>query len=69
MRSLNSSLICILGWLKLDLGVVFLCFGFDWQISGEKEEIVHFWKIRRSVPRRRSARLGVGLHLSIGTHT
>ena len=42
MRSLNSSLICILGWLKLDLGVVFLCFGFDWQIFGEKGETAHF---------------------------
>ena len=29
MRSPNSSLICILGWLKLDLGVVLLCFDFD----------------------------------------
>ena len=42
MRSPNSSLICILGWLKLDLGVVLLCFGFDWQIFGEKEETAHF---------------------------
>ena len=64
MRSPNSSLICILGWLKLDLVVVFLCFGFDWQISGEKEETSHFWQIRRSTPRRRSARLGVGLRLA-----
>ena len=30
MRSPNSSLICILGWLKLDLGVVFLWFGLVW---------------------------------------
>ena len=30
MRSPNSSLICILGWLKLDLGVVLLCFGLVW---------------------------------------
>ena len=29
MRSQNSSLICILGWLKLDLGVVLLCFGME----------------------------------------
>ena len=36
MRSLNSSLICILGWLKSYLGVVLLYYGFDWQISGEK---------------------------------
>ena len=36
MRSLNSSFICILGWLKSDLGVVLFCFGFDWQIFGEK---------------------------------
>ena len=54
MKSPNSSLICILGWLKSDLGVVLLCFGFDWQISSEKEEIAHFWQIRRSTPRRRS---------------
>ena len=26
MRSPNSSLICILGWLKSNLGVVLLCF-------------------------------------------
>ena len=39
MRSLNSSLICILGWLKPDLGVVLLCFGFDWKISGEKGKL------------------------------
>ena len=31
-------IICILGWLKSDLGVVLLCFSFDWKISGEKEE-------------------------------
>ena len=54
MRSQNSSLICILGWLKSDLRVVLLCFGFDWQIFDEKEETAHFWKIRRSTPRRRS---------------
>ena len=30
MRSLNSSFICILGLFKSDLGVVLLCFGFDW---------------------------------------
>ena len=29
MRSLNSSLICIFGWLKSDLGVVLLCFGIE----------------------------------------
>ena len=29
MRSHNSSLICILGWLKSDLGVVLLCFGME----------------------------------------
>ena len=29
MRCLNSSLICILGWLKSDMGVVFLCFGME----------------------------------------
>ena len=63
MRSPNSSLICILGWLKSDLGVVFLCFGFDSQISGEKGETAYFWKIRRSTPRRRSARLSVGTHV------
>ena len=38
-------IICILGWLKSNLGVVLLCFGFDWQISGEKEETVNFWEI------------------------
>ena len=27
MRSLNSSLICILGWLKLDLEVVLILIG------------------------------------------
>ena len=30
MRSSNSSLICILGWLKSDLGVVLLFFGLVW---------------------------------------
>ena len=35
-------IICIFGWLKSDLGVVFLCFGFDWKISGEKEETANF---------------------------
>ena len=39
MRSLNSSLICILGWLKSDLEVVLLSFGFDWQISSEKGKL------------------------------
>ena len=39
MRSPNSSLICILGWLKLDLGVVFLCFGFDWQFLVKKGKL------------------------------
>ena len=39
MKSLNSSLICILGWLKLDLGVVLLYFGFDLQIFGENGEL------------------------------
>ena len=62
MRSPNSSLICILCWLKSDLGVVLLCFGFDWQIFGEKEETAHFWQIRRSTLRCRSACLGVGTH-------
>ena len=57
MRSPNSSLICILGWLKLDLGVVLLCCGFDLQISGEERETAHFWKIQRFTPRCRSARL------------
>ena len=42
MRSPNSSLICILGWLKSDLEIVLLGFGFDWQIFGEKGEIAHF---------------------------
>ena len=54
MRSPNSSLICILGWLKYNLRVVLLYFGFDWQISGEKEEIAKFWQIRRSTPRHTS---------------
>ena len=44
-------IIGILGWLKSDLEVVLLYFGFDWQISGEKEETAHFWQIRRSMPR------------------
>ena len=69
MRSPNSSLICILGWLKLVLGVVLFCFGFDWKIYGEKRETARFWKIRHSTPRRRSARLGIGLRLDVGTHT
>ena len=41
MRSPNSSLICILGWLKSDLRVVLLCFGFDLQIYGENGETTH----------------------------
>ena len=45
MRSPNSSIICNLGWLKSNLGVVLLFFGFDWQISGEKRETSHFWQI------------------------
>ena len=36
---MNSSLICILGWLKLNLGVVLLYFGFDLQISNEKGKL------------------------------
>ena len=62
-------IICILGWLKSDLGVVLLCFSFDWKISGEKEETAPFWQIRRSTPRRRSACLSIGLYLGVGTHT
>ena len=54
MRSPNYSIICILGWLKSNLRVVLLCFGFDWQISGEKVETTHFWKIRHFTPRHRS---------------
>ena len=50
MKSPNSSLICILGWLKLDSGVVLLCFGFYLQISGEKWGTARFWKIRCSTP-------------------
>ena len=42
MRSLNSSLICILGWLKSNLGVGLLCFSFDLHISDEKGETCHF---------------------------
>ena len=61
-------IICILGWLKSDLGVVLLYFGFEWQISGEKEEIAHLWQIQHSTPRRRSAHLSVGLRLGVGTH-
>ena len=45
MRSPNSSLICILGWPKSDLGVVLLWFGFDLQIYGEKGETANLWKI------------------------
>ena len=45
MRSPNSSLICILGWLKLDFGVVLLWFGFDLKISCEKGETARFLKI------------------------
>ena len=55
--------------LKSNLGVVLLFFGFDWQISSEKLETTHFCKIECSTPRRRSARLSVGLHLGVGTHT
>ena len=67
-KTLTFIIKVFLGWLKSDLGVVLLCFGFDWQISGEKGETAHFWKIRRSTPRRRSACLGIGLHLGVGTH-
>ena len=42
MGSLNSSLICILGWLKPDLRVVLFGFGFDLQIYGVKAETAHF---------------------------
>ena len=66
MRSLNSSLICILGWFKSDLGVVLLYFGFDLQISYENGEIVHFWKIWCFMPRRRSTCLSEGLRLDEG---
>ena len=69
MRSLNSSHICILGWLKSNLRVVLLCFGFELQIFGEKGETVCLWKIRSFMPRCRSARLSVGLYLGVGTHT
>ena len=57
-----------LGWLKLVLGVVSLCFGFEWKISGEKGEIANFWQIQRSTPRRRSAHLSVSPRLGVGTH-
>ena len=61
-------IICILGWLKSDLGFFLLCFGFDWKISSEKEETANFQQIRRSTPRHRSTCLDVGLHLGVGTH-
>ena len=61
-------IICILGWLKSDLGVVLLCFSFDFQIYGEKGETAHLWQIRRSTPRCRTACLSVGLHLGVETH-
>ena len=67
-KTLTFIIKVFLGWLKSNLGVVFLFFGFDWKISGEKGEIAHFWKIRLSTPRRRSSRLEVGLRLGIGTH-
>ena len=40
-KTLTFIIKVFLGWLKLNL-VVLLCFGFDWQISGEKEETAHF---------------------------
>ena len=59
-------IICILGWVKSYLGVVLLCMGFGWKISGEKEETSHLWQIRCSTSRLRSARLSVGLRLGVG---
>ena len=44
-KTLTFIIKVLLGWLKLNLGVVLLCFGFDWKISGEKEETAHLWKI------------------------
>ena len=67
-KTLTLIIKVFLGWLKSDLGVVLFCFGFDWQISGEKEETALFWKIRCSTPRRKSARLDLGLRLGVGTH-
>ena len=67
-KTLTLIIKVFLSWLKSDLGVVLFLFGFDCQISGEKEETALFWKIQCSTPRRRSARLGLGLRLGIGTH-
>ena len=53
MRSPNSSFICILGWLKPDLGVVLLCFGFDWQFLLRKRKLPIYGKSD-------ALRLGVG---------
>ena len=67
-KTLTFIIKVFLGCLKSVLGVILLCFGFDWQISDEKEETAHFWQIQRSTLRRRNASLSVGLRLGVGTH-
>ena len=42
MKFMFGNTYLCLGWLKSDLGVVLLCFGFNWKISREKEETDHF---------------------------
>ena len=37
-KTLTFIIKVFLGWFKSYLGVVLLCFGFDWQISGEKKK-------------------------------
>ena len=35
-KTLTPIIKIFLDWLKSNFGVVLLCFGFDWQISGKK---------------------------------
>ena len=41
-KTLTFIINVFLGWLEPYLEVVLLCFGFDWQIYGEKGETAHF---------------------------
>ena len=53
-KTLTFIINVFLGWLKSDLGVVLLYFGFDWQISVKKRKMPIFGKFD-------SLRLGVGV--------
>ena len=44
MRSPDSSLRCILGWLKSDLGVVLICFGLIGKFLVKKRKLPIFGK-------------------------